>query len=101
MKIREQSEVVSVASTIETISPFRDVRQQYFKSPVAVAALCVLLGIAIIAIAAPLISQQNPYDLKVIDIKEGRLKPGSPKLSDLATLSLKISISGLKQVGVP
>ena len=101
MKIREQSEVVSVASTIETISPFRDVRQQYFKSPVAVAALCVLLGIAIIAIAAPLISPQNPYDLKVIDIKEGRLKPGSPKLSKLATLSLKISISGLKQAGVP
>jgi len=101
MNAQKKSEVGSDTLTAETISPFRDVRQQYIKSPVAVAALCVLLAIVIIAITAPLISPQDPYDLRVIDIKDGRLKPGSPKLSKLATLSLKISISGLKKVGVP
>ncbi|HIE84166.1 MAG TPA: hypothetical protein EYQ00_10105, partial [Dehalococcoidia bacterium] len=101
MNARKKSEVGSDTLTAETISPFRDVRQQYIKSPVAVAALCVLLAIIIIAITAPLISPQDPYDLRVIDIKDGRLKPGSPKLSKLATLSLEISISGLKKVGVP
>ena len=101
MHTRNKSKSENVESSTETISPFRDVRQQYLKSPVAVVALCVLLSIVIIAITAPLISPQDPYDLRVIDIKEGRLKPGSPKLSKLATLSLKISISGLKEIGVP
>lgn len=101
MSAQNKSEVGSMASGTETISPFRDVRQQFFKSPVAVAALCVLLTIVIIAITAPLISPQDPYDLRVIDIKDGRLKPGSPKLSKLATLSLKVSLSGLKESGVP
>ena len=101
MNARKKSNVGSMVSGTETISPFRDVRQQFFKSPVAVAALCVLLAIVIIAITAPLISPQDPYDLRVIDIKDGRLKPGSPKLSKLATLSLKVSLSGLKESGVP
>ena len=101
MHTRNKSKSENVGSSTETISPFQDVRQQYLKSPVAVVALCVLLSIVIIAITAPLISPQDPYDLRVIDIKEGRLKPGSPKLSKLATLSLKISISGLKEIGVP
>lgn len=101
MSAQNKSEVGSMASGTETISLFRDVRQQFFKSPVAVAALCVLLTIVIIAITAPLISPQDPYDLRVIDIKDGRLKPGSPKLSKLATLSLKVSLSGLKESGVP
>ena len=97
----KKSEAGSTLSVTETISPFRDVRQQFFKSPVALAALCVLLAIAIIAITAPLISPQDPYDLRVIDIKDGRLKPGSSKLSKLAKLSLQVSLSGLKEPGVP
>ena len=48
-----------------------------------------------------MISPQDPYDLRVIDIKDGRLKPGSPKLSKLATLSLQVSLSGLKDSSVP
>ena len=97
----KKSEAGSTLSVTETISPFRDVRQQFFKSPVALAALCVLLAIAIIAITAPLISPQDPYDLRVIDIKDGRLKPGSSKLSKLSKLSLQVSLSGLKESGVP
>ena len=37
----------------------------------------------------------------MIDIKDGRLKPGSSKLSKLAKLSLQVSLSGLKESGVP
>ena len=60
MNAQKQSEVGSDTLTAETISPFRDVRQQYIKSPVAVAALGVLLAIVIIAFTAPLISPQDP-----------------------------------------
>lgn len=101
MSVGKKSEAGGTLSVTESISPFRDVRQQFFKSPVAVAALCVLLAIVVIAITAPLISPQDPYDLRVIDIKDGRLKPGSSKLSKLAKLSLQVSLSGLKESGVP
>ena len=101
MTTRIAKKLGDAGPTSETISPFRDVRQQFFKSPVAVAALCVLSMIVVIAFSAPLISPQNPYDLRAIDIKDGRLEPGSPKLSKLATLSLKISISGLGGDGMP
>lgn len=96
MPTRSQSGLDNKTPSSQNISPVRDITQQFAKSPVAVGALCILLVIVIIAITAPLISPQNPYDLRAIDIKEGRLTPGSPKLSKLATLGLQISISGLK-----
>jgi peptide/nickel transport system permease protein len=53
----------------------------FIENKVAVAALMVFLGIVFVAIFAPLISPQNPYDLKEIDILDGRLTPGSESLS--------------------
>jgi peptide/nickel transport system permease protein len=42
-----------------------------------VGALLVLLVIVLLAVFAPWISPQNPYDLGQIDIMDGRLEPGA------------------------
>ena len=49
-------------------------------------SLCglIILGIAILlAVMAPWISPQNPYDLSQLDIMDGRLKPGTASLSGM------------------
>lgn len=57
--------------------PLLEVALAYCHSWLAVLALVVLVAVVLIAILAPWISPQNPYDLTVIDIMEGRLPPGS------------------------
>jgi len=57
-------------------SPFRRVLERYFNSPVAVLGLFVFVVIACVAIFAPLLSPQDPYDLSQLDIMDSLLKPG-------------------------
>lgn len=49
----------------------------YVESKVAVGGFIALLIIIFIAIFAPLLSQQNPYDLAQLNIMDGQLVPGS------------------------
>jgi len=56
--------------------PFRRFTSQYFHSPVAVMGLIVLVAIVLVALLAPWISPQNPYDLGQIDVMDARLAPG-------------------------
>ena len=58
-------------------SPLREFVASYARSRIAVAALIVLLLILAVAVGAPLISPQNPYDLKQLDIMDSKLAPGS------------------------
>nr|WP_253189953.1 ABC transporter permease [Paraburkholderia fungorum] len=51
--------------------------RQFFSSWIAVISLVVLVLVIGIAIFAPVLSPQNPYDLTHIDIMDGRLAPGS------------------------
>ena len=81
-------------------SPLRRVAAQFAESRTALAALATLSLVAVIAVTAPLIAPQNPYDLRAIDIKDGRLPPGSPKLSKQADIGLTIRIVG-PPVGPP
>ena len=73
-------------------SPLRRAAARYAESRVAVAALATLLAVAFIAVAAPLIAPQDPYDLRAIDIEDGRLPPGSAKLSRPADLGMTVVI---------
>jgi peptide/nickel transport system permease protein len=61
--------------TIE--SPTRRIILDFSRSRIAVAALAVLVGIILLALLAPLISPQDPYDLAQIDIMQGTLPPGT------------------------
>ena len=78
--------------TGDTHSPLRRVASRYAESRIAMLALFTLLVVAAIAVTAPLISPQNPYDLRAIDIKDGRLPPGASKLSRQADIGLTVSL---------
>jgi peptide/nickel transport system permease protein len=51
--------------------------REFLRSPGAVIGLGMLSVVVLIAVFAPLISPQNPYDLRQLDIMDGRLPPGS------------------------
>ena len=76
----------------DTRSPLGRVAAQYAESRIAMAALATLLAVAVIAVTAPLISPQNPYDLRAIDIEDGRLPPGSAKLSRPADVGMTVVV---------
>lgn len=58
-------------------TPWQRFARQFFASRVATAAL-ILLGVLIVAaLAAPLISPQDPYDLATVSINEAEQAPGA------------------------
>ena len=65
----------AVAPRQET--PFARFVSEYAESPVAVVSLIVVVLIVAIALFAPWLSPQNPYDLAQLDIMDGRLAPGA------------------------
>ena len=82
----------TTAPTGDTQSPLRRVAAQYAESRIAMLALATLLVVAVIAVTASWIAPQNPYDLRAIDIKDGRLPPGSAKLSPQAGIGMTVVI---------
>lgn len=63
------------AGRVET--PFQRFASAFFESRIATGALIVLGIIILLAILAPWITPQNPYDLGQVDVLDGRLPPGS------------------------
>ena len=57
-------------------SPFRRFASEFAESKLALLGAALLTSIVLIAIFAPLISPQNPYDLSKLDIMDSRLAPG-------------------------
>ncbi|MFT3959837.1 ABC transporter permease [Propionivibrio sp.] len=55
----------------------RGLLDAYSPNRVERVALFVLLALFLAALAAPLISPQNPYDLAQLNVADGRLPPGS------------------------
>jgi len=75
--IATRPDAVATAAPTRAETPFRRFVSDFCESRLAVAGLVGFVLIAIVAIAAPLLSPQNPYDLKQLDILDGRLPPGS------------------------
>ena len=61
--------------TVET--PLRRFVAEFAESKLAMFGLVVFTIIALIAIFAPFIAPQNPYDLAQLDIMDGRMEPGT------------------------
>jgi peptide/nickel transport system permease protein len=55
----------------------------FFSSPATAIAFLALVIICCLALFAPWISPQNPYDLMQLDIMDGRLPPGSESMTGL------------------
>jgi peptide/nickel transport system permease protein len=60
-----------------TESPWRRFAAEFAQSRLALAALAILATIVVIAIAAPWIAPQNPYDLAQLDVLDSKLAPGT------------------------
>jgi peptide/nickel transport system permease protein len=59
-------------------SPAKRILADFVANPTAVFGLVLLALIVLLAVFAPLVSPQNPYDLAQLDVMDARLPPGSP-----------------------
>jgi peptide/nickel transport system permease protein len=57
-------------------SPLRRIWRDFTDNPIAVVGLAMLIVIVLVAVFAPVISPQNPYDLAQIDVLDSKLPPG-------------------------
>ena len=82
----------SIASDLEPVgtpgpakvdSPLKRVARQFVEDPIAIAGLVLFLAIVFIAIAAPWIAPQNPYDLAQLSILDGGLPPGETSMTGM------------------
>ncbi len=64
-------------------TPFRRFVREFARSKLAVVGLLLVAIIALLAILAPWITPQNPYDLAQLDIMDGRLPPGSKSMDGM------------------
>ena len=62
-------------------APLRRFARDYLRSRLAVAGLILLLLVLLLALAAPWVAPQNPYDLSKLDLMDSRLPPGSAALA--------------------
>jgi peptide/nickel transport system permease protein len=58
-------------------TPFRRFISEFAESKIALFGLFVFVSMVLIALLAPFISPQNPYDLAQLDIMDGRMEPGT------------------------
>ena len=63
--------VEAVAASIREETPFQRFRSDFFESRIATVALVTLIAIVLVAIFAPLIAPQDPYDA----LKSGKAAP--------------------------
>ena len=58
-------------------TPFRRFLEEFFESKLATLGFAVLAGIVLVALLAPLVAPQDPYDLGKLDLLDARLEPGA------------------------
>jgi peptide/nickel transport system permease protein len=66
-----------IASAPAARTPLQRALRAFASSPLAMFGLVVLACIIALAVLAPWIAPQNPYDLMQLDIMDGQLPPGS------------------------
>jgi peptide/nickel transport system permease protein len=57
-------------------TPLRRFLADFAESRIAMAGLAVFVAIMLVAIFAPFVSPQDPYDLATLDLLDGKLSPG-------------------------
>jgi peptide/nickel transport system permease protein len=62
-------------------TPFRRFLSEFFESKIATLGFALLVAVVAIALLAPLLAPQNPYDLAKLDLLDARLAPGEHALS--------------------
>ncbi|MCJ2164717.1 MULTISPECIES: ABC transporter permease [unclassified Pseudodesulfovibrio] len=80
--------------TVKLESLFWLAVKQYFESRVAALGLVALVAIIAVALLAPYISPQNPYDLMTIDVMDSKLTPGTKSMDESITYVLGTDSQG-------
>ena len=78
-----EAEVITIEGSGQTekaVAPFRRFVSEYAESWVAVGALAILVLVVLMAVFASLITPQNPYDLKQLDVIDSKLAPGETSM---------------------
>jgi peptide/nickel transport system permease protein len=68
------AEALRVVPKAET--PFRRLASEFFANRVATVSLAILVSIVFLALLAPWLAPQNPYDLATVTVMDARLAPG-------------------------
>jgi peptide/nickel transport system permease protein len=61
-------------------TPWRQFVRDFMQSRVAVCGLALLLMVLLLALFAPWIAPQNPYDLSKLDLMDSKLAPGAQSM---------------------
>ncbi len=72
----------------ETESWWREKAVQFYRSRIAMVALFVLVSVVLLALFAPMVSPQNPYDLAQLDVMNSKLPPGEKSVDGNFTFQL-------------
>ncbi len=83
---------VAATPVVDAETPFRRFVAQFVDSRIAIVGLIVLVGLVLLAVFAPWIAPQNPYDLSRLDLMDSRMAPGE-KSSD-GTLTFFLGSDG-------
>src|SRR5260221_5456719 len=62
-------------------TPLRRFCSEFAESKLALAGLTLFIIVLLIALFAPLISPQNPYDLAQLDVLDSKLAPGEQSMA--------------------
>jgi peptide/nickel transport system permease protein len=76
-----QAPAAAPEAPIRPQSPFKRFVSDFFESKTAIAGLVVFLAIVFVAVFAPQLAPQDPYDLAQLDFMDGRLEPGEKSLA--------------------
>lgn len=68
-----------VVASIPVEGSLRDLLTEFCQSKLAILGLAGMVCVVLVAVLAPWISIQNPYDLAQLDILDARLVPGSQR----------------------
>jgi len=67
-------------------TPFRRFLEEFFESKLATLGFVMLAGIVLLALLAPLLAPQNPYDLAKLELLDARLEPGARSVAGVTYL---------------
>lgn len=75
----EVEAIPPAAAAVE--SPLRRFAKEFAESRLALVGLFLLAAIVLVAVLAPVLSPQNPYDLAQLDVLDSKLAPGEASSS--------------------
>jgi len=73
---KQSAALPSTATIPPEQTPFQRFLRSFFDDRIAVVGLIMLSSIILLAILAPWITPQNPYDLASVDLMDSRIPPG-------------------------